>query len=114
MRHTKPALARSSARPVTARLCVSVRPVTQKATSPPNQKLRHKKAKEAAMEEDLIDVAELIESLFGPTALLEFPELGLILTAAEVDKSCAAGLGSSNESLPITEVDEWFADCLGS
>ena len=94
---------------MTARLCVSVRPVKQKATSPPNQKLRHKKAKEAAKEEDMIDVAELIESLFGPTAL-EFPELGLILTAAEVDKSCAAGLGSSNESLPITEVDEWFAD----
>ena len=65
--------------------------------------------------EDLIEVSELIESLFGPRAL-EFPELGLILTAAEVDKSCAAGLGSSNESLSITEpeVDEWFADCLGS
>ena len=100
---------------MTARLCVSVRPVKQKATSPPNQKLRHKKAKEAAKEEDMIDVAELIESLFGPTAL-EFPELGLILTAAEVDKSCAAGSGSSNESLAITEaeVDEWFAEHSGS
>ena len=89
--------------------------MTQKATSPPNQKLCHKTAKEAANEADLIEESELVESLFGPTAL-EFPELGLILTAAEVDKSCAAGSGSSNESLAITEaeVDEWFAEHSGS
>ena len=93
--------------------------MTQKATSPPNQKLCHKTAKEAANEADLIEVSELVESLFGPRfgpTALEFPELGLILTAAEVDKSCAAGSGSSNESLAITEaeVDEWFAEHSGS
>ena len=101
---------------MTARLSVSVRPVTQKATSPPNQKLCHKTAKEAAKEEDLIDVAELVESLFGPKAL-EYPELGLTLAVAEVDESCAAGLDSSDETpLPLSEaeVDEMLADYLGS
>ena len=34
----------------------------------------------------------------------------------EVDESCAAGSGPSNESLAITEaeVDEWFAEHSGS
>jgi hypothetical protein len=72
-------------------------PCTQKATSPPNQKLCHKTAKEATKEEDLIDVAVLVESLFGPKAL-EYPELGLTLAVAEVDKSCAAGSDSSDET----------------
>ena len=90
-------------------------PCTQKATSPPNQKLCHKTAKEATKEADTIDIAELVESLLGPKAL-EYPELGYTLAVAEVDESCAAGSGSSNESLAITEaeVDEWFAEHSGS
>ena len=87
-------------------------PCTQKATSPPSQKLCHKTAKEATKEEDPIDMAELVESLFGPKTL-EYPELGLTLAVAEADESCAAGSDSSDETpLPLSEaeVDEMFAD----
>ena len=63
----------------------------------------------------MIDVAELVESLFGrgfgPKAL-EFSELDLTLTVAEVDESCAASWGSSDETpLPLSEaeIDKWFA-----
>ena len=86
--------------------------MTQKATSPPNQKLCHKTAKEATKEADTIDIAELVESLLGPKAL-EYPELGLTLAVAEVDESCAAGSGSNDEiPLPLSEaeVDKWFAE----
>ena len=50
---------------MTARLSVSVRPVTQKATSPPNQKLCHKTAKEAAKEDEkkLKGIQSLVVSL---------------------------------------------------
>lgn len=89
-------------------------PCTQKATSPPNQKLCHKTAKEATKEDDPIDMAELVESLFGPKAL-EYPELGPTLAVAEVYESCAAGSDSSDETpLSEAEVDKWFADYLGS
>ena len=93
-------------------------PCTQKATSPPNQKLCHKTAKEATKEADTIDIAELVESLFGPKAL-EYPELGYTLAVAEVDESCAAGSDLSDETpLSEAEVDKWFhawcADYLGS
>ena len=57
-------------------------------------------------------MAVLVESLFGPKAL-EYPELGLTLAVAEVDKSCAAGSDSSDEtalSLSEAEIDEMFAD----
>ena len=89
-------------------------PCTQKATSPPNQKLCHKTAKEATKEDDPIDMAELVESLFGPKAL-EYPELGPTLAVAEVYESCAAGSDSSDETpLSEAEVDKWFADYFGS
>ena len=87
-------------------------PCTQKATSPPNQKLCHKTAKEATKEADTIDIAELVESLLGPKAL-EYPELGYTLAVAEVDESCAAGWGSS-DTLNEAEVDKWFAELSSS
>ena len=62
------------------------------------------------------DVAVLVESLFGPKAL-EYSELDLTLAVAEVDKSCAAGSDSSDEtalSLSEAEIDEMFVDYLGS
>ena len=88
-------------------------PCTQKATSPPSQKLCHKTAKEATKEEDPIDMAELVESLVGPIGpkTLEYPELGLTLAVAEADESCAAGSDSSDETpLSEAEVEKWFAD----
>ena len=83
---------------------------SQKATSPPSQKLCHKTAKEATKEEDPIDMVELVESLFGPNAL-EYPELGPTRAVAEADESCAAGSDSSDETpLSEAEVEKWFAD----
>ena len=70
---------------------------SQKATSPPSQKLCHKTAKEATKEEDPIDMVELVESLFGPKAL-EYPELSPTRAVAKADESCAAGSDSSDET----------------